>query len=151
MSDCEEQVNTETPDNTKKLVSSPFQSSSNLPVTLREPEHCLTENRQHASQTVAVKYNLVLDKPVDKTVNNTANDDTEIFHLHTKSADECALMIFTGKRHQKALWHSGAGKCIISFDHYQSIPTKYKTELYSSSIKIKAANGTFITNRESVT
>ena len=35
----------------------------------------------------------------------------------------------------------------ISFDCYQSIPTKYKTELYPSSIKIKAANGTLITNK----
>ena len=37
---------------TQKLVS-PSQNSSNLPVTLRGPEHCLTENRQHASQTGA--------------------------------------------------------------------------------------------------
>ena len=147
-SDCEEQVNTETPDNTKKLVS-PSQDSSNLPVTLRGPEHCLTKNRQHASQTVADKNcdNLVLDKPVDKTVNNTANDDTEIIHLNRKSADECALMVLLGNRHHKALWDSGAGKCVISFDCYQSIPTKYKTELYPSRIKIKAAIGTFITNK----
>ena len=87
----------------KKLVSS-FPNSPNLSVTLRGPEHCLTENRQHASQTVADKncYNLVLDKPVDKSVNNTANDDTEIVHLNTKSADECALTILIGNRHHKA-------------------------------------------------
>ena len=125
MSDCEEQVNTVTPDNTKKLVS-PSQSSSNLSVTLRGPEHCLTENSQHASQTVADKNcdNLVLDNPVHKTVNNTANDDTEIVHLHRKSADECALLVLIGNIHHKALWDSGAGKCVISFDCYKSIPTK---------------------------
>ena len=119
-----------------------------MPVTLRGPEHCLTENRPHASQTVAGKNfdNLVLDNPVDKTVNNTANDDTEIIHLHKKSADECALMVLLGNRHHRALSGLGAGKCVISFDSYKSIPTKYKTQLYPSSIKIKAANGTFITN-----
>ena len=120
-----------------------------MPVTLRGPEHCLTGNRQHASQTGADKIcdNLVLDNPVDKSGNNTANDDTEIVHLHRKSADECALMVFMGNRHHKALWDSGAGKCVMSFDCYQSIPTKYKTELYPSRIKIKAANSTFITNK----
>ena len=120
-----------------------------MPVTLRGPAHCLTENRPHARQTVADKNcdSLVLDNPVDKTINNTANDETEIVHLHRKSADECALMVLLGNRQHKALWDSGAGKCVMSFDCYQSIPTKYKTELYPSRIKIKAANGTFITNK----
>ena len=74
---------------TQKTSFSP-QNSSNLPVTLRGPEHCLTENEQHASQTGADKNcdHLVLDKPVDKSVNITADDDTEIVHLHEKSADE---------------------------------------------------------------
>ena len=123
---------------TQKIVS-PSQNSSNLPVTLRGLEHCLTENWQCASQTGADKNcdNLVLDNPVDKTINKTADDDTEIVHLHRKSADECALMIFIGNRHHKALWDSGAGKCVISFNCYQSISTKYKTELYPSRIKNK--------------
>ena len=120
-----------------------------MPVTLRGPEHCLTENSQCASQTVADKYcdNLMLDKPVDKSVNNTVNDNTEIVHLDRKFADECALMVLIGNRHQKVLCKSGAGKCVISFDCYQSIPTKFKTELYPSCIKTKAVNGTFITNK----
>ena len=92
----------------------------------------------------------MLDNPVGKSVNNTANDDTEIVHLHRKSADECALMVLIGNRHCKALWDSGAGKCIILFDCYQSIPTKYKTELYHSSIKIKAAMAPLLPTRESV-
>ena len=76
---------------TKKKLDSPSQSSSDLPVTLRGPEHCLTENRLYASQTVANKNfdNLVLDNPVD----NTANYDTEIVHLHRKSAEESTLMV----------------------------------------------------------
>ena len=45
------------------------------------------------------------------------------------------------------MWDPGAGKSVISFDCYQSIPTKYKTEPHPSSIKIKAANGTFIINK----
>ena len=57
------------------------------------------------------------------------------------------LWFFMGNRHHKALWDSGACKCVISFNCYQSIPTKYKTELYPSRIKPKAANGTFITNK----
>ena len=124
-----------------------------MPVTLRGPEHCLTGNRQHVSQTGADKNcdNLVLDRPVDKFVNNTVKDDTEIAHLHRKSADECALMVFMGNRHHEALWDSSAGKCVMSFDCYQSIPTKYKTELYPSRIKIKGANGTSLPTRESVT
>ena len=79
---------------TQKLVS-PSPNSSDLPITLRGLEHCLTENRQHASQIVTDKVcdNLVLDNPVDKSVNNTANDDIAIVHLHRKSADECTLMV----------------------------------------------------------
>ena len=77
-----------------------------MSVTLRGPEHCLTVNRLHDSQTVADENcdNLILDIPVDKIVNNTANDDTEIVHLHRKSADECASMVLIGNRHRKALW-----------------------------------------------
>ena len=90
----------------------------------------------------------MLDNPVDKTVNNTANDDTKIVHLHRKSADECTLMVLIGNRNHKALWDSDAGKCVISFDYYyQGIPTKYKALQYPSGIKIKASNGTFINNK----
>ena len=95
----------------------------------------------------------MLDRPVDKPVNNTVNDDTEIVHLHRKCIDECALMVFMGNRHHKALWDSGAGKCVMSFNCYQSIPTKYKTELYPSRIGIKAVNAMalLLPTRDSVT
>ena len=84
---------------TQEKQVSPSQNSSDLPVTLRGPEYCLTENRQHASQTGADKNcdNLVLNKHVGKSVNITADDYTEIVHLHRKCADECALMVFYGK------------------------------------------------------
>ena len=111
-----------------KKTSFSSQNSQICLLLLRGPEHCLTENRQHASQTGADINceGMVLDKPVDKYVNNTVNDDTEIVHLHRKFADELALMVFMGNRHHKALWESGTGKCVVSFDCYQSIPQNAK-------------------------
>ena len=52
-----------------------------------------------------------------------------------------------GNRSYKALWDSGAAKCVLYLDCYQSISPKFKTELYESSIKIRAANGSFIKNK----
>ena len=48
---------------------------------------------------------------------------------------------------QKALWDSGAGRCIIPYDCYNSLHHKYITELFPSSVKIRAANSMFISNR----
>ena len=56
------------------------------------------------------------------------------------------LFIQTGKRTHKALWDSGACKCVLSLESYNMIPDKYKTDLFPSSIKIKVANGTIIDN-----
>ena len=42
---------------------------------------------------------------------------------------------------------SGAAKYVLSLDCYQSISPKFKTELYENSIKITAANGSYIKNR----
>ena len=72
--------------------------------------------------------------------------ETEIVHLGQRSTDECSLFIQTGKRIHKALWDSGACKCVLSLESYNMIPDKYKTDLFPSSIKIKAANGTIIDN-----
>ena len=47
----------------------------------------------------------------------------------------------------KALWDSGAGRCIISYDCYNSLHPRYKTELFPSSAKIRATNGTFSANK----
>ena len=55
-------------------------------------------------------------------------------------------MATTGNRSYKALWDSGAAKCVLFLDCYQSISPKFKTKLYESSIKIRAANGSFIKN-----
>ena len=70
----------------------------------------------------------------------------EIVHLGKSSKDDCSLFIQTGKKTHKALWDSGACKCVLSLESYKMIPDKYKTDLFSSNIKIKAANGTIIKN-----
>ena len=70
---------------------------------------------------------------------------TEIVHLGTK--DDCSIMIKIGERFYKTLWDSGAGKCVISYDKYQTIPKKFKTPLVPSNILIKAANGSIIENK----
>ena len=59
---------------------------------------------------------------------------------------EYAVITVIGARSQKALWDSGAGRCIISYDCYNSLHPRYKTELFPSSVKIRAANDTFIPN-----
>ena len=53
----------------------------------------------------------------------------------------------TGAISQKALWDSGAGRCIISYDCHNSLHPKYKTELFPSSVRIRAVNGNFIANK----
>ena len=75
------------------------------------------------------------------------NSETEIVHIGRKSQNKCALITMIGARSQKAVWDSGAGRCIISYDCYNSLHPKYKTELFPSSVKIRAVNGTFIPNR----
>ena len=83
---------------------------------------------------------------VNSSVNNTPIE-TDLVHLGRRPQDECSLFIQTGKRSHKALWDSGAGQCVLSFDCYNAIPAKYKTDLFTSPIKIKAANGTLIENK----
>ena len=51
------------------------------------------------------------------------------------------------KRSFKALWDSGAGWCVISYECYNKISPKFKSDLFTSDIRLKAANGTFIRNK----
>ena len=48
---------------------------------------------------------------------------------------------------RRALWDSGVGRCIISYDCYNSQHPKYKTEFFPSSVSINTTNGTFIANK----
>ena len=75
------------------------------------------------------------------------SSETEIVHIGRKSQNECAVITLIGDRRQRALWDFGTGRCIISYDCYSSLHPKYKTELFPSSVKIRAANGMFIPNR----
>ena len=56
-------------------------------------------------------------------------------------------MVNAGKRSFKALWNSGAGRCVISYECYNKISPKFNSDLFTSDIRLKAANGTFIRNK----
>ena len=75
------------------------------------------------------------------------NSETEIVHIGRKSQNECPVITVIGARSQRVLWDSGPGRYIISYDCYNSLHPKYKTELFPSIVKIRAANSTFILNR----
>ena len=87
-----------------------------------------------------------VNSSVDKNI-----EETDLVHLGRKPQDECSLFIYlfieTGKRKFKSLWDSCAGQCILSFDCYNAIPARYKSDLFPSLIKIRAANGTIIDNK----
>ena len=141
-----------------------------MPGTLRGNNTCLNYNRIQASQNADVnitKSDTVNKNPVlhdqnvftkiksstDEPCTNVTHDlteEAEVVHINRKSADECALMLLIGISYHKELWDTGAGRCVMSYDCYQSIPQKYKTELFDSRIRIKAANGTYIKIMESV-
>ena len=79
--------------------------------------------------------------------NTNLSSETEIIHIGRKSWNKCAVILMIGARSHKALWDSDVGRCVISYDCYNSLHPKYKTELFPSSVRIKAANGTFIANK----
>ena len=59
-------------------------------------------------------------------INKSMTETTEIVNIGTK--DDCSIMIKIGERSHKALWDSGAGKCVISLN-------KYKVQQYIISIQ----------------
>ena len=75
------------------------------------------------------------------------SSETEIVHISRKSQNNCTVITTIGARSHKALRDSGAGRCIISYDCYNSLHPKYKTELFPSSVRIRAGNGIFIANK----
>ena len=81
----------------------------------------------------------------NKDQNYSEFESTKIIHIGTK--DDCSILIKIGERNYKTLWDSGAGKCVISYDKYKTIPEKLKTQLFPSNILIKAANGSMIENK----
>ena len=75
------------------------------------------------------------------------SSEAEIVHIGRRSQNECAIITVICDRRQKALSDSGADRYILSYDCYNSLHPTYKTELFPSSVKIKAANVTFIPNK----
>ena len=73
--------------------------------------------------------------------------ETEILHIGRKSQHKCPVMTVIAARSQKPLRDSGAGRSVISYGCYNSLHHKYKTELFPSSVKIRAASGMFIPNK----
>ena len=76
----------------------------------------------------------------------TLGSETKIVHIGRRYQKECVITVI-GAMSQKALWDCGAGRCIISYDCYNSLHPKYKTELFPKGVKMRAANGTFVSNR----
>ena len=52
--------------------------------------------------------------------NSDTLDESEIVHLGKNFQNECSLFIQTGKKSHKTLWDSGACKCVISLESYQT-------------------------------
>ena len=70
-----------------------------------------------------------------------------LFTLEENLRMGSAVMVNAGKRSFKALWDSGAGRCVISYECYNKISPKFKSDLFTSGIRLKATNGTFIRNK----
>ena len=82
-------------------------------------------NSSKENQSPIVNSSIVAQPQiVNSSVNNQALDETEIVHLGKSSKDDCSLFIQTGKKTHKALWDSGACKCVLSLESYQMIPDK---------------------------
>ena len=77
----------------------------------------------------------------------TSGSEAEIVHIGRRSQNKCAIITVIGERSQKALWDSGAGRCVISYDCYNSLHPRYKTEMFPCSAKIRTSNGTLIPNK----
>ena len=87
------------------------------------------------------------DNPqISSTTLATTPQTTDVVHISRKK-NECSFLLKIGDRKQQVLWDSGAARCVLSHNLYQSIPNKFKTELFPSPIKIRAANSTFIPNK----
>ena len=118
-SDCEESADDQdlpTSDSAKEL-SSPSQHMTNMPGNLRWHDNSSDDIRQPFSPS-----NSHVPSHVNNTVNTT--DETEIVHIDRNSHNECTVITTTGDRLQKALWDSGADKCVLSFGCYNSTPCK---------------------------
>ena len=121
-----------------------LQGSQNADVNITKSD-TVNKNPVLHDQHVFTKVKLSTDEPCTN-VTHDLTEEAEVVHINRKSADECALMLLIGNRDHKALWDADADRYVMSYDCYQSIPQKCKTELFDSRRRIKAANGTYIKN-----
>ena len=113
--------------------------------TPQAPDNCINRDLTDLKTVNRSTESHIQDQTSNNDTNSPDNPDletTEIVHVGTK--DDCSILIKIGDRNHKALWDSGAGKCVISYDKYKTIPEKLKTQLSPSKIMIKAANGSTI-------
>ena len=75
------------------------------------------------------------------------NEPIDVVHIGKNLKEDCSLHIQIGDRDHKTLWDLGAGHHVISLDQYHKIPDKFKTDLFESPIKIRAANMSEIDNQ----
>ena len=121
------------------------QETIDLPDNLRGPNISSYGNRQTHICDNSVDVNSSVHNFIDNKVGTWT--DTDIVHIGRKSQNECAVMVNAGKRSFKALWDSVAGRCVVSYECYNKISPKFKSDLFRSDIRLKAANGTFIRNK----
>ena len=93
-------------------LSIPSQETIDPPDNLRGHNISSHENRQ--THICDNSFNSNVHNSLHNNVNTQT--DTAIVHIGRKSQNECAVMVNAGKRSLKALWNSGAGRCVISFE-----------------------------------
>ena len=90
---------------------------------------------------------IVVRHPSSLVHTTNIDPETKIVHTGRKSHNECTVITTIVNRNQKALWDSGVGRCVISYDCYNSLHPKYRHKLFLSNVRIRAMNGTFIANK----
>ena len=95
------------------------------------------------------KPSLDVYSSVHNFIDNNMNTQTdiEIVYIGRKSRNKCGVMVNASKRSFNALWDLGTGRCVISYECYNKISPKFKLDLFTSDIRLKATNGTFIRNK----
>ena len=114
-----------------KKLANPSHCEQRKPDDLRGPEILVKRIRYNSH--VHSKQQSVNNSPIVKIVNT--KDEIEIVHIGRKLANDCAINVSIGNRDQRALWDSGAGRCIVSYECYKRIHPKYKTELKTGKME----------------
>ena len=98
------------------------------------PESLRGNNSDQNQIRHSFDQNITHGDNVNSPVNNYTTDETEIVHLGKSSQNECSLFIQTGKKAHKALWDSGACKCVLSLESYKAPKVKSLSNVAPSVI-----------------